>query len=54
MTVIINLVLPPGDIVPVINNLNTKDRAELAAIIAVVYKVGKILVIAAANLFIKY
>ena len=50
----VNLVLPPGDTVPVINNLDTEDRAELAATAAVVYIVGKILVIAAANLFIKY
>ena len=46
--------LPPGDTVPVINNLNTKDRAELAAIAAIAHIVGKILIITTANLSIKH
>ena len=50
----VNLVLPPEDTVLVINNLNTEDRAELAAAVAVVYIVGKILVTAAANLFVEH
>ena len=49
-----NLVLPPGDTVPVVNNLDTEDRAELAATAAVIYIVGKILVIATANLSVKH
>ena len=50
----INLVLLPGDKVPVINNPNTKDRAELAATVTVAHIAGRILVTAIANLFIKY
>ena len=49
-----NLVLPPGDTVPVVNNPDTKNRAELAAVAAIAYITGKILVTATANLFIKY
>ena len=45
----VNLVLPPGDTVPVINNPNTKDRVELAAAAAIAYIVGEILVTAVAN-----
>ena len=45
----VNLVLPPGDTVPVVNNPDTKDRAELAATAAVAHIAGKILVTAAAN-----
>ena len=44
-----NLVLPPEDTVPVINNPDTKDRAKLAATAAVVYIAGEILITAAAN-----
>ena len=33
----VNLVLPPGDTVPVVNNPNTEDRAELVAIAAVAH-----------------
>ena len=50
----VNLMLPPGDTVPVINNLDTKDRAELAAIAAVAHIAGKILFIAAANPSVEY
>ena len=50
----VNLVLPPGDIVLVINNLDTKDRAELAATVAVVYIAGKMLVTAIVNLFVEH
>ena len=46
--------LPPGDTVLVINNPDTKNRAELAATAAIVYIVGEILVIAIANLSIKH
>ena len=49
-----NLVLPPGDTVPVINNPDTKDRAEMAATAAVVYTAGKLLVAAAADTRIKH
>ena len=54
MTGPVNLVLPPGDTVPVVNNLDTEDRAELAAIVAVAYIVGKILVIATVNPSVKH
>ena len=50
----VNLVLPLGDIVPVVNNPDTEDRVELAAAIAVAYIVGKMLVITAANPFVKH
>ena len=50
----VNLVLPPGDIVPVVNNPDTEDRAELAAAAAVAHIVGEILVTAAANPSIKH
>ena len=49
-----NLVLPPGDTVLVVNNLDTKDRAELAAVAAIAHIVGKMLVIAAANPSVKH
>ena len=50
----VNLVLPPGDTVSVVNNPDTEDRVELVAIAAVTYIVGKMLIIAAANLSIKH
>ena len=50
----VNLVLPLGDTVPVMNNPDTEDRAELAATAAVAHIVDEILVIAAANLFVKH
>ena len=49
-----NLVLSLGDTVLVINNLDTEDRVELAATAAVAYIADKILITAAANLFIKH
>ena len=45
--------LPLGDTVPIVNNLNTKDRAELVATAAVAYITGKKL-IAAVNIYIEY
>ena len=50
----VNLVLPPGNTVPVVNNSDTEDRVELAATAGIVYIVGKILVTATANLYIKH
>ena len=44
-----NLVLPPGDTVPVVNNPDTEDRAELVAAAAVAHIAGEMLVTAAAN-----
>ena len=41
--------LPPGDTVPVVNNLDTEDKAELAATVVVVYIAGDMLVTATAN-----
>ena len=49
-----NLVLSLGDTVLVINNLDTEDRVELAATAAVAYIADKILITAAANLFVKH
>ena len=49
-----NLVLSPGNTVPVVNNLNTEDRVELAAAVAIAHIVGKILITATANLFVEY
>ena len=49
-----NLVIPPGDTVPVINNPDTEDRAELVAVAAIVYIVGKILIITIANLSVEH
>ena len=49
-----NLVLPSEDTVPVVNNLDTEDRAELVAVAAVIYIVGEMLVIAAANPSVKH
>ena len=45
----VNLVLPPGDTVRVVNNPDTEDRTELAATAAVAYIVGEMLIIATAN-----
>ena len=50
----VNLVLPPGDRVPVVNNPDTEDRAELAATAAIAYIVGEMLIIAIVNLSVKY
>ena len=50
----VNLVLSPGDTVPVINNSNTEDRVEMAATAAIVCIVGKLLIIAAADTRIKH
>ena len=50
----VNLVLPPGDTVPVVNNPDIEARVKLAATAAIIYIAGKILVIAAANPSIKY
>ena len=50
----VNLVLPSGDTVPVVNNLNIKDRAELVATVTVAHIAGKILVIATANPYVEH
>ena len=50
----VNLVLPPEDTVPVINNPDTEDRTELAAAAAVIHIADKMLVTAAANPSIKH
>ena len=50
----VNLVLPPGNTVPVVNNPDTEDRAELAATAAVVHIAGEMLVTAAANPSVKH
>ena len=50
----VNLVLPSGDTVPVVNNPDTEDRAELVAIVAVAHIADKMLVTATANLSVKY
>ena len=50
----VNLVLPLGDTVLVVNNPDTEDRVELVAIAAITYIVGKILIIAVANLSVKH
>ena len=50
----VNLVLPPGDTVPVVDNPDTEDRAEMAATVAVVRTVGKLLVAARADARIKH
>ena len=54
MTGSVNLVLPPGDTVPVVDNPDTEDRAEMAAAAAVVRTAGKLLVTAAADARIKH
>ena len=48
-----NLMLPPGDTVLIVNNPDTKDRAELVATVAVAYIVGKKLV-TAVNIYVKH
>ena len=50
----VNLVLPPGDTVPVVNNPDTEDRAELAAAAAVAHIADEILVTATANPSVKH
>ena len=50
----VNLVLPPGDTVPVVDNPDTEDRAEMAATAAVVRTAGKLLVAAAADARIEH
>ena len=50
----VNLVLPPGDTVPVVNNSDTEDRVEMAAAAAVVHTVGKLLIAAAADARIEH
>ena len=49
-----NLVLPPGDTVPVVNNPDTEDRAELAAAAAVAHIAGEMLITATANPSVKH
>ena len=49
-----NLMLPPEDIVSVINNPDTEDRAELVAAAAIAHIIGEILIIAIANISVKY
>ena len=49
-----NLVLPPGDTVPVVNNLDTEDKAELAAAVIIVYIADEMLVTATANLSVEH
>ena len=50
----VNLVLPPGDTVPVINNPDTEDRAEMVATAVIVYTAGKLLVTATADARIEH
>ena len=49
----VNLMLPPGDTVPIVNNLDTKDRAELVTTAAVARIAGEKL-IAAVNIYVKH
>ena len=49
----VNLILPPGDTVPIVDNPDTKDRAELVAIAAVACIAGKKL-IAAVDIYVKH
>ena len=48
-----NLMLPPGDTVPIVNNSDTKDRVELAAAAAVAYIEGEKL-ITAVNIYVEH
>ena len=48
-----NLILPPGDTVLIVNNPDTKNRAELVAAAAVAHIVGKKLV-TAVNIYVKH
>ena len=48
-----NLMLPPGDTVLIVNNPDTKDRAELAATAAIARIAGKKL-IAAVDIYVKH
>ena len=49
----VNLILPPGDTVPIVNNPDTKDRIELVATVAVAHIAGKKLV-AAVNIYVEH
>ena len=46
--------LPPGDTVPVVDNPDTEDRAEMAAAAAVIHTAGELLVAAAADARIEH
>ena len=48
-----NLMLPPEDTVPIINNPDTKDRVELVATAAVAYIADKKLV-TAVNIYVEH
>ena len=49
----VNLILPPGDTVPIVDNPDTKDRAELAATAAVARIAGKKL-IATVDIYVEH
>ena len=50
----VNLVLPPGDTMPIVADPDTEDRAEIAAAAAVTHTAGELLVTAAADARIEH